>query len=84
MEAEICREAKVYTQHYDRGKPKKEKIVSCKQKDKTGTRIVFKPDKEIFSETVFDRKVVAHRLRELAYLNKGVKIIFTDEKRTKS
>lgn len=80
MEAEISREGKTYSQRYDRGVPKKEKIASAKAKGKTGTTITFKPDKEIFTELVFDRKVVAHRLRELAFLNKGVKIVFTDER----
>jgi DNA gyrase subunit B len=83
MDAEILREGKAYTQHYDRGKPKKEKIVAAKDKSKTGTVIIFRPDSEIFSETAFDRKTVAHRLRELAYLNKGVKIVFTDEREKK-
>ncbi len=80
MDAEVLRAGKTYTQHYDRGKPKKEKIVAAQDKNKTGTTITFKPDLEIFSETAFDRKTVAHRLRELAYLNKGVKIVFTDER----
>ncbi|MBU1026359.1 MAG: DNA topoisomerase IV subunit B, partial [Candidatus Margulisbacteria bacterium] len=80
MEAEILREGKVYNQHYDRGKPKKEKITAAKQKNTSGTKITFLPDKQIFTETVFERKTVAHRLRELAFLNKGVKVVFTDER----
>ncbi|NQT29876.1 MAG: DNA topoisomerase (ATP-hydrolyzing) subunit B [Candidatus Saganbacteria bacterium] len=80
MEAEITREGETYFQHYDRGKPRKEKLGPAKQKDKRGTRITFKPDKQIFTETDFDNKTVAHRLRELAYLNRGVKITFTDER----
>jgi len=80
MSAEVYREAKCYTQRYDRGKPGKEKIVPSKGKDRTGTTITFKPDAGIFSETVFERKTVAHRLRELAYLNRGVRITFTDER----
>lgn len=79
MEAEIVREGKKYTQHYDRGVPKKEKIVPTKEKG-NGTRIIFKPDKEIFSELEFDFETVKHRLQELAFLNKGIKIIFTDER----
>ncbi|MBU0672056.1 MAG: DNA topoisomerase (ATP-hydrolyzing) subunit B [Candidatus Margulisbacteria bacterium] len=80
MEAEIVREGKQYNQHFDRGKPKKENIVAAKDKNATGTTITFKPDPEIFTETDFDRKTVAHRLRELAFLNKGVKIVFADER----
>ena len=80
MDAEVYRDGKVYTQHYDRGKPKKEKISPSKDKSRSGTVITFRPDADIFSETVFERKTVAHRLRELAYLNKGVKIVFSDER----
>ncbi|MFH1347672.1 MAG: DNA topoisomerase (ATP-hydrolyzing) subunit B [Candidatus Margulisiibacteriota bacterium] len=80
MEAEVSREGKTYNQHYDRGKPKKENITTAKQKTQSGTVITFKPDKEIFTETIFERKTVAHRLRELAFLNKGVKITFIDER----
>lgn len=80
MEAEITRDGKTYNQHFDQGKPQKEKLTSAGSKAKTGTCIYFKPDPEIFTELVFERKVVAHRLRELAYLNKGVKIVFTDER----
>ncbi|MFA6548363.1 MAG: DNA topoisomerase (ATP-hydrolyzing) subunit B [Candidatus Margulisiibacteriota bacterium] len=80
MDAEITREGETYTQHFDRGVPKKEKITPAKGKKGTGTIISFKPDPEIFTETVFERKTIAHRLRELAYLNRGVKITFTDER----
>ncbi len=80
MDAEIFREGKIYAQRYDRGKPQKEKLSSSKEKERTGTVITFKPDAEIFTEMDFDRKTIAHRLRELAYLNKGVKITFVDER----
>ncbi len=80
MEAEIRREGKLYTQAYDRGKPRKEKIVKAKGKE-TGTVIRFMPDKQIFSESVFDANVVKHRLQELAFLNKGLKIVFKDERK---
>ncbi len=80
MEAEITREGKTYFQHYDRGKPKKEKISKATAKTANGTIIRFNPDKEIFTERVFDHKTIAHRLRELAYLNKGVCITFIDER----
>ncbi|OGB88212.1 DNA gyrase subunit B [candidate division WOR-1 bacterium RIFCSPLOWO2_02_FULL_46_20] len=80
MEAEIFREGETYLQHFDRGKPKNEKITKTGNKEKHGTTITFKPDAGIFTETVFEKKVVAQRLRELAYLNNGVKIVFTDER----
>ncbi len=80
MEAEITREGQTYFQHYDRGRPKKEKISKATKEKSDGTVIRFNPDKEIFTETVFDHKTIAHRLRELAYLNKGVCITFIDER----
>ncbi|MBI5399704.1 DNA topoisomerase (ATP-hydrolyzing) subunit B [Candidatus Saganbacteria bacterium] len=80
MEAEIYRGGEKYEQTFKRGVPGKEKITAIKDKEKSGTIIRFKPDPEIFTETIFEKKTVAHRLRELAYLNKGVKITFTDER----
>lgn len=79
MEAEITREGKVYKQNFKRGMPSKEKITGTKDKS-TGTIIRFKPDDEIFTELVFDSHTVKHRLQELAFLNKGLKIIFADER----
>ena len=79
MEAEIIRAGKQYNQKYDRGKPSKEKIT--KNKDgKDGTTIYFKPDKQIFTELIFDFKTVKHRLQEVAFLTKGLKVIFSDER----
>ncbi|MFA5839705.1 MAG: DNA topoisomerase (ATP-hydrolyzing) subunit B [Candidatus Margulisiibacteriota bacterium] len=80
MDVEITRDGKIYTQHFERGVPDKEKLVSSKGKEETGTKVLFKPDPEIFTETVFERKIVAHRLRELAFLNKGVKITLIDDR----
>lgn len=80
MEAEIKREGKLYKQTFDRGQPRKEKITKTKDKD-TGTIIRFFPDTQIFTESVFDASVVKHRLQELAFLNKGLKIVFIDERK---
>jgi len=80
MDVEIYREGECYQQRFTRGKPGKEKISKISQKEKQGTIITFQPDPEIFTETEFDHKTVVHRLRELAFLNKGVKIVFIDEK----
>jgi len=80
MEARIFRGGKEYVQKFDRGKPLPEKISSIKEKEKTGTTITFKPDKEIFTELVFDYDTVKHRLQELAFLNKGLKIVLIDER----
>ncbi len=80
MVAEIWRGGKEYYQKFDRGEPEKEKITTTKDKEKTGTTITFKPDKEIFTELEFDYDTVKHRLQELAFLNKGLKIILIDER----
>ncbi|KPJ69707.1 DNA gyrase subunit B [candidate division WOR-1 bacterium DG_54_3] len=79
MEAEIEREGKTYFQRYDRGKPEKEKITKAKEKE-TGTIITFMPDKEIFGDTSFDFDTVKHRLQEVAFLTKGLKVKFNDER----
>lgn len=73
----------VYRQKYERGKPVTglEKIGNTEE---TGTKIIFKPDYEIFETIEFDYDTLAHRLRELSFLNKGVKITLTDERTEKS
>ena len=77
LEVEVSDGEHVHYQSYERGKP------TCKLKvigdtDKTGTKITFKPDPEIFEVLEFDYDVLLKRLREQAFLNKGVKILFTD------
>lgn len=79
LEVVIKRDGKEYSQEFERGKPSKEKIVPAKGKA-TGTKISFTPDKEIFSETKFDFDTVKHRLQELAFLNKGLAIVFEDQR----
>ena len=83
LEVEICREGKVYKQRYERGKvmyPLKE-LCEC-DKDKSGTKVTFKPDAKIFEETVFEYDVLKQRLREMAFLTKGLKIILRDLRET--
>ncbi|MFA5113259.1 MAG: DNA topoisomerase (ATP-hydrolyzing) subunit B [Candidatus Margulisiibacteriota bacterium] len=80
MDVEIYREGKVYNQHFDVGEPKKEKIGSAKDKERTGTVITFMPDKKIFDDIIFEYETVKHRLQEVAFLNKGLKIILADER----
>ncbi|OYT32428.1 DNA topoisomerase (ATP-hydrolyzing) subunit B [Candidatus Woesearchaeota archaeon] len=77
--AEVKRDGKVYRQKYERGKAitPVEEIGPAKG---TGTRITFTPDPEVFETTVFDSDIIITRLRELAFLNKGVEIIFNDER----
>ncbi len=84
MEVEIHRDGKVYTQHFDRGKPKSPKVVPEKDaKRHTGTIVVFKADKEIFEDIDYDYATIKHRMQELAYLNKGLKIVLIDDREKK-
>ncbi len=79
LEVEIFSEGKIYTQRYEKGKvcfPLKECGV-C-DPEKTGTKVTFQPDETIFEETVFDFDTLKTRLRETAFLTKGLKIILSD------
>ena len=79
LEVTIHQNGKMYRQRYERGKvmyPLKE----IGETDHTGTEVVFLPDKEIFEETVFDYDTLRQRLREMAFLTKGVKIILIDRR----
>ena len=79
LEVTIHQDGKMYRQRYERGKvmyPLKE----IGKTDHTGTEVVFLPDKEIFEETVFDFDTLRQRLREMAFLTKGIKIVLTDER----
>lgn len=79
LDLEIKRENKIYTQKYSRGKPLSPLEVVGKS-NSTGTKIVFKPDATIFEDVVFSCEVLANRLRELSFLNKGLKIHLHDER----
>lgn len=79
LEVEVYSEGKIYKQRYERGKviyPLKEEGVS----NSTGTKVTFLPDKEIFEETIFDYDTLRQRLREMAFLTKGLKIALTDSR----
>ena len=79
LEVTIHQSGKMYRQRYERGKvmyPLKE----IGETDHTGTEVVFLPDKEIFEETVFDYDTLRQRLREMAFLTKGLKIILIDRR----
>jgi len=78
LELEIKRDGKVYQQKYGRGKALS-KLEVIGKTTTNGTRVVFKPDAEIFSELNFSFDVLSNRLRELSYLNKGLKIHIHDE-----
>jgi len=75
--AEICRQGKIFRQHYSKGHPTSQ-VEIIGRTDKTGTKITFKPDGTIFTVTEYNYDILAARLRELAFLNKGVKLILTD------
>ena len=80
LRAEVHREGKVFVQEYSKGKPLSDVRVTGEASD-TGTIISFHPDPEIFTvTTVYKYDTLAARLRELAYLNKGIKLILTDRR----
>jgi DNA gyrase subunit B len=83
LELEIWREGEVWEQTYNEGKPKA-KLKSTGKTRKTGTKITFHPDPTIFAEHKYNYEILATRLRELAFLNKGLKITLTDERNDKS
>ena len=75
----VSREGKIFQQEYEIGKP----LYSVKEvgeTDKTGTKVIFVPDDTIFTTTVYVYDTIASRLRELSFLNKGVKLSLTDER----
>tara|TARA_B100001146_G_C16183105_1_gene435556 strand:- start:370 stop:2253 length:1884 start_codon:yes stop_codon:yes gene_type:complete len=77
--ADVYREGQVHRQEYCRGIPiTKVNVVGTSKK--TGTKITFKPDREIFQTTEIEYELIADRLRELAYLNKNLEISFKDER----
>ena len=77
MKSQVFRDGKIYQQEYEKGKPLYPvKVVG--ETDKTGTRQQFWPDPEIFTTTVYQWAIVARRMRELAYLNAGIKITLSD------
>lgn len=82
LEVEVKRNSKIYEQKFSRGVPTTElKIIG--NSDETGTTITFKPDKEIFDDVVFDFETLEFRFREMAFLNKGIKILLEDKRSNK-
>ena len=83
VEVTVWRDKQVHVQRYERGKPQGKLAVEPNQKDpkRTGTSVHFVPDETIFTETtVFEYDILAKRLKELAYLNAGIKITFSDRR----
>jgi DNA gyrase subunit B len=75
----VHRSGKIYHQEFARGVPKGG-VKAVGKTDHTGTIVRFWPDPQIFPDTTFDREVIQHRLREMAYLNKRLEIALADEK----
>ena len=79
LEVEIFNEGKIYKQRYERGKViYKLKVVGECEPDRTGTKVTFFPDAEIFEDTIFDYDTLKQRFREMAFLTKGLKIVLRD------
>ncbi|MEO8889945.1 MAG: DNA topoisomerase (ATP-hydrolyzing) subunit B [Coleofasciculaceae cyanobacterium] len=81
VEVTVWRESKVHTQRFERGVPKTELIAKPYKEARTGTSVAFLPDTQVFTTGIeFDYTTIAGRLRELAYLNAGVRITFSDHR----
>ena len=79
LEVEIYHEGKIYKQRYERGKVcYKLKTVGECEPERTGTKVTFFPDAEIFDDTVFDYDTLKQRFREMAFLTKGLRIVLRD------
>ncbi len=79
MRVEVSRNGKLYLQEYEKGKP----MFSVKEigsSEHTGTKVTFHPDSSIFTEVLYHYDILASRMRELAYLNAGIKISLTDKR----
>jgi DNA gyrase subunit B len=80
LEVEVRRDGKVYFQRYEGGN----KITELRvigDTDKTGTKVRFKPDASIFESTEYSYEIIAHRMREISFLNNGIHIVVIDEKK---
>ncbi|HPT39764.1 MAG TPA: DNA topoisomerase (ATP-hydrolyzing) subunit B [Candidatus Omnitrophota bacterium] len=82
LEVEVKRDGKIYHQRYERGRTVS-KLTIIGKSTATGTKITFKPDKTIFPKNEYAYDILAGRLRELAFLNKGLKIKLTDARSDK-
>ncbi len=81
LEVDIFHEGKIYHQRYERGNScNKLKVIGDCDPEKTGTRVQFKPDGTIFEDTVFEYDTLKTRLRETAFLTKGLKIVLKDNR----
>ena len=84
LEVQVYNDGSIYKQRYERGKVMYPlKVVGSCDMEKTGTSVSFLPDKEIFEDTVYDFDILKNRLREMAFLTKGIKIILRDDREDK-
>ena len=84
LEVKVYNQGKIYFQRYERGKIIDDlKVIGECDKDFTGTEVTFLPDDQIFEETVYDYNILKTRLRETAFLTKGLKIILRDDREEK-
>ncbi len=79
LKAEVYRDGYVWVQEFERGKPTSD-LKKKGKTNRTGTTITFRPDPEIFDEVEFDPQKIKNHLRQQAYLTKGIKITFTDDR----
>ena len=79
LSVEVFQNGEIYKQTFERGQPKTDLLREGKT-DRRGTRVVFKPDAEIFTELVFSYETLAKRLREMAFLNSGLLVTIRDER----
>ena len=84
LEVKVYNEGKIYFQRYERGKIMNDlKVIGECDPDFTGTEVTFLPDDQIFEETIYDYNILKTRLRETAFLTKGLKIILRDDREEK-
>ena len=81
--AEVSKDGKLYKQVYHKGIPEAP-VKEAGRSSKNGTKVTFKADDEIFETTEYDYKILANRLRELAFLNRGIKITLIDKRESKT
>ena len=79
LKVEVCDGKNVYRQEFKRGKPQSG-LIKGEATDKTGTSVTFMADSEIFETTVYEYETLLTRLREQAFLNKGIRVIFSDKR----